>query len=216
MLGFISFSPTYGPLKGSLKLEQNVGKKTLNTDEREVKQGNVTITNCYIGHSRSAIVLSDGVAVHASNMIVHNSEQVIELREQFKKGRNVGKVTITNSIFSNTRKAISVPHDAEVNADYNMVFDSEEFIELRDPPDLIHKLGLAEDTPPEIIKALLEKLILPENHNATAVKEIAESNGIMKWLPVVARTAASTEKLISALIALQQSGVIQQLLRLFH
>jgi len=107
-------------------------------------------------------------------------------------------ITLKNVRIDNCGTGISAPKDAHINADGLEITNTNNAIELRDPPSLLQTLGLPVNTPPIYLIEALKILEGAEKLEPSAkIEKLRESN-LIKWLGATADLASLGGILLSA------------------
>ncbi|CAG36445.1 hypothetical protein [Desulfotalea psychrophila] len=117
-------------------------------------------------------------------------------------------LNLKNVRIDNCGTGISAPKDAKINADGLEITNTKQAIELRDPPSLMIKLGLPENTPPmyliDAMKILEGNKKLPDKKRIDSLK----NSPLVEWLG----TAADLATIGCVLLSAQTQGLISSTL----
>lgn len=122
-------------------------------------------------------------------------------------------IIIEKSVFHDIDGTLfSLPNGADVHWKENTVLNARNgpTVLVRDPASLFSLLGLREDTPPEIVRELLTKVLAEESPTSIFVDETARSVKALDWLAA----GANYTTLIGGIQALAQNNYLQAALAL--
>ncbi|WP_178861609.1 hypothetical protein [Thiomicrorhabdus cannonii] len=119
-------------------------------------------------------------------------------------------IKIIDCHIENCGTGISSSSDVELDISGTKIIACKKAIELRDPPSVLDSLGLPADTPTELLKEVLETLLKTESKTPVQSAEIISKASLFEWLGGIANSSS----ILSNLIALQQNGLVQQVLNL--
>ena len=113
-------------------------------------------------------------------------------------------VKIIDCRIENCGTGISAPADMKLDIRGTSIANCGQAIELRDPPSLLSALGLQPETPPAILREVLQFVSMGVSEPA-AVKAKAESAGLLKWLAA----GSDLTTVVGGIVGLAQSGYVQ-------
>ncbi len=116
-------------------------------------------------------------------------------------------ITLKNVSIVNCDTGISAPADAAIHADGLNIVGCTRAIELRDPPSLLTHLGLAKNTPPEVLADVLRALQKPGLTQEQVTTTVRDSK-LRSWLGAGADISAVG----GGIFQLYQSNLVQNIL----